>query len=322
MRKTIPLLFLCFMTLFMTACSQIELGSHMYKKFTRPETQSTGVSKGNFKVGKPYQIRGETYYPQETYNYVETGIASWYGPGFHANKTASGERYDQNELTAAHRTLQMPSLVKVTNLDTGRSVVVRVNDRGPFAKGRIIDVSAKAAELLGMVRTGTARVRLELLENESRALADAAKSGRSTKGVEVAFNKTGQLPSGYYVPPTGPVASDIQLTEADIAEVAQVENIKGHYNQGNFYPDPVVEQVAITQSQIYVQAGTFADINNARKLVQKLGKIANANIDPADYSGRTLYRVRLGPIGNVRQADGILSQVLSNGQADARIIVE
>jgi rare lipoprotein A len=322
MKNIIPLTLLCFATLFMTACSQIELGSHMYKKFSRPEPQTSTVSKGNFKVGKPYDIKGTTYYPEETYDYVETGIASWYGPGFHANKTASGERYDQNELTAAHRTLQMPSLVRVTNLSNGRSVVVRVNDRGPFAKGRIIDVSAKAAELLGMVKTGTARVKIELLENESRAIANAAKQGRSTKGVEVAFNRTGQLPTGYYVPPTGPVASDIPSTEADIVQVAQVENVKGHYTSGNFYPDPVVEQVAVTQSQIFVQAGTFGDINNARRLAQKLGSIANTNIEPTDYSGRILYRVRLGPIENVRAADGILSKVLSSGHSDARIIVQ
>lgn len=322
MKKIIPLISLCFVTLFMTACSQIELGSHMYKKFNRPETQTASQSKGTFKVGKPYQIKGTTYYPEETYDYVETGIASWYGPGFHASKTASGERYDQNELTAAHRTLQMPSLVRVTNLDTGRSVVVRVNDRGPFAKGRIIDVSSKAAELLGMVKTGTARVKIELLANESRALADAARSGRSTKGVEVAFNKTGQLPSGYYSAPTGPVASDIPSSEADIVQVAQVESIKGHYNQGHFYPDPVVQQVAVTQSQIFVQAGTFGDVNNARRLALKLGGIGNVSVEPADYSGRVLYRVRLGPLENTRKADNVLTQVLANGQSDARIIVQ
>ena len=322
MKKIIPVLSLCFVTLFVTACSQIELGSHMYKKFNRPETQTASTSKGNFKVGKPYQIKGTMYYPEETYDYVETGIASWYGPGFHANKTASGEKYDQNELTAAHRTLQMPSLVRVTNLDNGRSVVVRVNDRGPFARGRIIDVSAKAAELLGMVKTGTARVKLELLEDESRALAHAARNGRSTKGTEVAFNKTGQLPSGYYVPPTGPVASDIPSTEADIIQTASIENVSGHYNQGHFYPDPVVQQAPITQSKIFVQAGTFGDVNNARRLAQKLGAINNVSVEPADYSGRVLYRVRLGPLENTREADHILSQVLASGQADARIVVQ
>lgn len=293
----------------------------MYKKFNRPPTTDK-ASQGVLKVGKPYTVMGKTYYPQETYDYVETGIASWYGPGFHANKTASGERYDQNELTAAHRTLQMPSLVRVTNLDNGRSVVVRVNDRGPFARGRIIDVSAKAANLLGMVGTGTARVKLELLANESRALANAARNGQSTKGVEVAFNQTGQLPGGYYVAPQGPVASDMPLTEADIARAAQKDNVEGHYKGGNFYPNPVVQQTSVSATQIFVQAGAFGQLDNAKRLAQKLGTIGNANVEPVNYAGKMLYKVRLGPLDSVRAADNVLSKVLANGQSDAIIVVQ
>lgn len=184
------------LSLTFSACSEIEFGSHLLKS-PMPENYSSTPSSGSFKVGKPYTIAGRTYYPQETYQYVETGIASWYGPGFHSKKTASGETYSQYEMTAAHRTLQMPSLVRVTNLSNGKSVVVRVNDRGPFAKGRIIDVSERAAGLLGMKGAGTAKVRLELLADESRAIAQMAKSGKSTKGVEVAYNQTGHLPSSY-----------------------------------------------------------------------------------------------------------------------------
>jgi rare lipoprotein A len=112
------------------------------------------------KIGKPYQVAGVTYYPADDRNYREEGVASWYGPGFHAGSTANGERYDQDDLTAAHRTLPMPSWVEVENLDNGRKLTVRINDRGPFAKGRIIDLSRKAAQLLGVDRAGTARVRL------------------------------------------------------------------------------------------------------------------------------------------------------------------
>ena len=91
----------------------------------------------------------------------QTGIASWYGPQFHGKRTANGEYFDQEELTAAHPTLPMPVLVRVTNLENGRSLVVRVNDRGPFVNGREIDLSRKAAELLGYDRKGTARVRVQ-----------------------------------------------------------------------------------------------------------------------------------------------------------------
>lgn len=112
------------------------------------------------KIGKPYQVAGITYYPADDRDYREEGIASWYGPGFHALNTANGEVYNQDDITAAHRTLPMPSWVEVENLDNGRRLTVRINDRGPFVGGRIIDLSRKSAQLLGVDRAGTARVRL------------------------------------------------------------------------------------------------------------------------------------------------------------------
>jgi rare lipoprotein A len=118
------------------------------------------MGKWPVKIGKPYEVAGITYYPADDRTYVETGVASWYGPGFHAGNTANGERYHQDDLTAAHRTLPMPSWVEVENLDNGRTLTVRINDRGPFARSRIIDLSRKSAQLLGVDRAGTARVRL------------------------------------------------------------------------------------------------------------------------------------------------------------------
>ncbi|MDD3019953.1 MAG: septal ring lytic transglycosylase RlpA family protein, partial [Alphaproteobacteria bacterium] len=110
--KTI--LFLLVVPFLLSACTEIELGSHLYKTWgsdTPPPVETAASrSSGTFKVGKPYTIAGRTYYPKETYNYTESGIASWYGTGFHRKKTASGESYSQYEITAAHRTLQMPSL--------------------------------------------------------------------------------------------------------------------------------------------------------------------------------------------------------------------
>ena len=132
---------------------------------------------GSYKVGKPYTIDGRTYVPQEEFNHVETGVASWYGPGFHGKSTANGERYDQQDHTAAHRTLQMPAIVRVTNLDNGRSTVVRVNDRGPYAQNRIIDLSRAAATELDMIGRGTARVRLDQLTAESLIVKDVAMGG-------------------------------------------------------------------------------------------------------------------------------------------------
>lgn len=112
------------------------------------------------KIGKPYKINGIWYYPKDDIAYSEVGEASWYGPGFHGKKTASGEIYNQNALTAAHRTLPLPSYVEVINLSNNRRVILKVNDRGPFAHGRIIDVSRRAAQLLGFQNKGVQKVRV------------------------------------------------------------------------------------------------------------------------------------------------------------------
>jgi rare lipoprotein A len=118
---------------------------------------------GRYKVGAPYRVNGKLYVPREDRHYVRTGTASWYGELFHGRRTANGEIYDMEALTAAHRTLPLPSYARVTNLRNGRSLVVRVNDRGPYANNRIIDLSWAVASLLRMRRAGTAPVRVEYL---------------------------------------------------------------------------------------------------------------------------------------------------------------
>ena len=140
-----------------------------------PQAQAVVIKQygGVYKVGNPYQIFGKWYYPKEDYKYSEIGMASWYGDDFHAKRTANGEKYDMNTLTAAHRTLPLPSIVKVTNLENGRSLVVRVNDRGPYAKDRIIDISKRGAQLLGYQTKGITKVRVEIMAAESKALKAA-----------------------------------------------------------------------------------------------------------------------------------------------------
>ncbi len=117
-----------------------------------------------YQVGKPYVVKGVRYVPREDPDYNAVGMASWYGRPFHGRKTASGQIYNMNALTAAHPTLPFGTQVRVTNLANHKSVVLTVNDRGPFAKGRIIDVSRRAAERLGFRGAGTARVRVEVIQ--------------------------------------------------------------------------------------------------------------------------------------------------------------
>jgi len=118
---------------------------------------------GSYKLGKPYSINGRIYTPEDDPGYARTGIASWYGQDFHGRQTANGEVYDMHALTAAHPTLPLPSFVRVTSLETNRSLVLRVNDRGPFKRGRIIDLSYRAAQELGIARQGTGRVHVRYL---------------------------------------------------------------------------------------------------------------------------------------------------------------
>lgn len=122
----------------------------------------TGGS-GEQKVGRPYTIAGRTYVPARDDDYDEIGVSSWYGPNFHGRPTANGEIFDQNALSAAHTTLPIPSMIEVTNLENGRTAVLRLNDRGPFADDRILDVSRAAAVQLGFQQQGLARVRVRYL---------------------------------------------------------------------------------------------------------------------------------------------------------------
>lgn len=130
-----------------------------------------------YKVGAPYTVKGITYYPHVNYAYDETGMASWYGEAFQGKYTANGEVFDLNEITAAHTTLPLPSIVEVVNLQNNRALRIRVNDRGPFAQGRIIDLSRRAAQLLGFEQTGSAMVRVTVLKDESIRAAALAQHG-------------------------------------------------------------------------------------------------------------------------------------------------
>lgn len=320
----------------LTACAETQFGATVAKSAMK-DTKSQGA----YKVGNPYLIDGQEYQPRESFDYTETGIASWYGPGFHAKQTANGEKFDQHELTAAHRTLQMPSLVRVTNLENGRSVVLRVNDRGPFARGRIIDVSQKGAELLGFKNKGTAKVRVETLPAESRRIAEDAKAGKDTRGYEVALNNNPR-PANPDAPVTlypDRVALSVRTDTPDdtmgAAKIASVETVKlpasklepvqGHIApDGRFMPNPVVTQQPVPASgaNIYVQAGAFGDASNAERLATRMAAYGPAKVYPATVGGRSFYRVRLGPYSTIPSADSALDKVLLSGTNNAVIVVD
>ena len=276
------------------------------------------AGRGTYKVGKPYQVKGIWYYPAEDYGYDETGIASWYGPGFHKEQTANGEVFDQNELSAAHKTLPMPSLVRVTNLDNGRSIVVRINDRGPFVGGRILDGSRRVAQLLGYEKVGTAKVRVKILADESRAIAAAARANTPYQYAETApppaAAPAGRVEVVGLPPPPPPVSRP---------PVAPPSSVAGETRDGVFLPAPEVTQQPVSGShQIYVQAGAFTQYNNASRLKDRVATIAPASISQTRVGGTPYYRVRIGPIDSVDKADSILSRVVDVGSTDARVVVD
>lgn len=161
-------LFLLLFLLCLTSCKSVQ-------KKNCPNSYNKNY-KGSVKVGEPYSIRSKTYVPKIYLDYEAVGFASWYGHKLHCRKTANGESFDKNQLSAAHKTLPLPSVVKVTNLSNNRSVNVIINDRGPFVKNRLIDISEQAAIMLGMKQDGIAKVRVTFLPEETNKLMDRINS--------------------------------------------------------------------------------------------------------------------------------------------------
>lgn len=290
------------------------------------------TSGGHYKVGQPYEISGSWYYPKEDYSYDETGIASWYGADFHGLTTSNGEVFNKNELTAAHKTLPLPSLARVTNLENGRSIVVRINDRGPFARGRIIDLSQRSAQLLGFEQQGTAKVRVQVLADESKAIADAMRRYGSSSPTRVASASPRSIPeeqppvviTGEGVP-VAPVTSQTleppQIAVKTIAPVRTTPEV--HQQLLTTTPVQEVVQLPVDASyRIYVQAGAFTVPENATKLRQKLAHLGSVSTAEAIVNGKKFYRVRIGPLTTVARADDMLDKVHRAGISGARTVVD
>ena len=279
-----------------------------------------------YKVGNPYEVAGIWYYPAEDFGYREEGIASWYGPGFHGKRTANGEKYDMNALTAAHKTLPMPSVVQVTNLENGRAIKLRINDRGPFVEGRIIDLSRRAAQLLDVERHGVARVRVELVPEDSLTLKNMAlgATGAFTTAEmpPVTAAPRGTIVSESLAPPP---AQPMPVAQSSSAQVASAPITSTPLPP----PTPVApELVALAALPVpsgpglYIQAGAFTDLNNARRLEAQLSEMGNAFVAQADVGGRTFHRVRIGPLPDEATAQQLLSDMIAQGYDGARIIDE
>jgi len=310
-------------------CACFLLAGCAETEFVANSVKSLGVGSdsgnGRYKVGKPYRINGTLYVPQVDYSYSETGIASWYGPDFHGNDTANGEIFDMNELSAAHRTLPMPSMVRVTNLKNGRTLNVRVNDRGPFARGRIIDMSRRGAQLLGFERDGTAPVRVEILAYESRKLAgevpgavaqaDKHPVPDAAPRVAVTSKPLAPPPGARTAPPPNPnhqIATTSRPATQHSRPPVPLEKVDGKVSRVPIAKTPTV----------FVQAGAFSQFANAHRLQVMLNGLAPTAITQKEGAQSRMFRVRLGPVGTVEEADALLARVVASGLPNARIIVD
>ncbi|PTQ11621.1 septal ring lytic transglycosylase RlpA family lipoprotein [Sphingomonas oleivorans] len=251
-------------------------------KGAQPRPSRGPVPDAPVKVGKPYQVLGIWYYPADDADYDEVGIASWYGSDFHGGQTANGERYDMDMVGAAHKTLPLPSYVEVTSLRTGRRILVRVNDRGPFVPNRIIDLSRRAAGMLGIDKAGTGPVRVRrIFPGEAERLA--LRSGRMAAPL----------------PDAGP---------AELAEARARLAVRAADPQ----PRPAIAPTPAIATAWYVQIGAYGELSRAERLAAELG----GTVQPVGG----LYRVRLGPFEDESSAALMLAQLGSRGYQGARLV--
>ena len=328
-------------------CSETRYAAHVVKQIPIGE-EVHAKNKGYYKVGRPYVIKGRRYYPKERYNFQQTGVASWYGPNFHGKLTANGEIFDKYELTAAHKTLQMPSIIRVTNLGNGRSIILRVNDRGPFAHDRVLDVSERAAELLGFKNAGTARVKIDVIPEASRVVANAAKQGRDTRGYEVALNqnKTHYLdrPSPAVRPPQVPQIKTVKLDSVE--GMANVQPATGRPQPvmnnpasvqavplpsarpaanpiiGTAHAAPIPKRPPTTAGKIFVQAASFSQEANAHAFSQQISSYGPSKVYMTRVNNAPFFRVRLGPYSNQAEAEQVAVALRNSGKAKQAVLVK
>jgi rare lipoprotein A len=254
------------------------------------------------RYGNPpqYTVNGHTYKVMDSAEgYVERGLASWYGTKFHGQYTSSREIYDMYRMTAAHRSLPLPTYVRVTNLQNGRSVVVKVNDRGPFHSDRIIDLSYAAAHKLGVVQNGTAMVEVRAIDPAAPTTAPAGSVAMVTP--QPAF-RAGEIPPP--VPVAVPAAADAPppTTATPSATVTPATAATTHY----------------------VQVGAFANRDNAERLrAQLAAREAGALLHETPHATHgTLYLVRVGPLPDAEQAQQLAARLAELGLGTPRVVKE
>ena len=273
---------------------------------------AVAVSHPQYTVGAGYEADSVWHYPREDFGYDRTGLAAVYSddaPTF----TTDGEAYDARAMAGASQTLQLPCIVQITDLQTGRQLLLRVNDRGPADPGRILAVTPYAAELLGIPAGGAAEVRVTVQQASSEALANALGGGIQIQAAPVGGFQASSLapPPGVYQA-AGSAIGQIDASRAN-AVTATVPPLVLPVTQTAVAPDP---------GGLYIQSGSFGRQLDAWRQAARIGGLPNAHVIAIPGQGRSLYGVQSGPYSSVAQADAALAATVQAGAVDATIIVQ
>ena len=307
-RKPLLLASLALCLLAIAGCSEVKLALHVVKKFNletkEEEKPPVRVAKPHYKLGSPYQVNHVWHYPSYDPNYDRTGVASWYGPAFHGRPTANGERFDMNGVTAAHPTLPLPSRVRVTNLENGRQLELRVNDRGPFVNGRIIDLSRRAAQLLGFKRQGLTKVRVQYLGLDR---LEAPEPPADHPVVVAAVEPDVALKPRWTKPSNGTVVLPPDRPVRRVASASPPQTPKN-------------ETASVTSRRLLVEAAVLNGRDDADRLGELVGTLGTVAVEPERRNGRVVYAVRIGPVDTDDEAAFILAELNRAGFTGSHIV--
>ncbi|MEM7618915.1 MAG: septal ring lytic transglycosylase RlpA family protein [Pseudomonadota bacterium] len=294
-----------------SACSWIGLNLNRPSLSKRVVEYGQPVPKGGgvYKIGKPYNIDGVRYTPKEDRYYNKVGQASWYGAKFHGRYTANREIYDMDALTAAHPTLPIPSYVRVTNLSNGRRLVVRVNDRGPYANDRIIDMSRRSAELLDFKQKGTAKVRVTYI-------------GKAPLNGNDRYERQ-YLSQQYWFQGRNNRRYSSRSQNRRFARRSRPRRVAQRYDTltvGSLPRESRYQSPISRNARYAIQTGSFYNYRNAKRRSTQVSRVGRAYIKSFDRDKGTLHKVMLGPFKNRKSAEYTLSQLYSSGMYDAILV--
>ena len=311
-----------------------------------------------YKLGEAYQIKDTWYKPKEDYTYSETGIAGWYQEE-NGELTANGEKYDDEIMSAMHKTLPLPSMVRITNLENGNVAIVRVNERGPYVNNRLIDVSQKTAEALEFNMVGTTMVKVEVLPDESRKLKqeifnvngmsmeDTLLNEESVISTDIQINSLDETPKPLYQPDEENTIlyaergvqslNNEQTNSSGIVSITKpvseavtdgTKNVIAtvvqpvQISSEKLLEAPIEPKLITPISGHYIQAGAFSNIQNAENLKKSLEEFGPVQLYETTVNNKTLIRVRMGPFESKENAQELLEKLKTVGYNQAKIIYE